>query len=423
MGFKIKTIKSIIRNQHLRGIGIVLLINSLSKILLFITSVYTSKCLGVYNLGVSSQIMTYGVQASLVFNGGLDPIAIKEISTDKSKIEIITAAILLFRVGLALLMLSILISVAFILISDIHLRVVWIVGGILMLVNSANISFAFQGASNFIIAAISSLVSASIGLLGAMIFFKKDMPMGSDIVLAIFSAAAGLAYSGFIFCRIYNQRSNYTIRGYIKILIENLQLLLSSSWMYWIISILVFVYSSSQILVVGYFFGDMEAGLYRSAIIFSSGLYLIFNSANVFLIPKLTEWSNVSSKNIWDKQIRLAKIQFYVGLPIVTIAIFLAQYVYSEYMGVEFIGGNQIFQVLAFDNLIVFIGQIFYWGLTARGDHKQVMWSTLYGSIGFVFFAIVLGSQFGPIGIAIASVISNIIIHLYAYYITSKNHK
>jgi O-antigen/teichoic acid export membrane protein len=301
--------------------------------------------------------------------------------------------------------------------------VVWIVGGILMLVNSANISFAFQGASNFIIAAISSLVSASIGLLGAMIFFKKDMPMGSDIVLAIFSAAAGLAYSGFIFCRIYNQRSNYTIRGYIKILIENLQLLLSSSWMYWIISILVFVYSSSQILVVGYFFGDMEAGLYRSAIIFSSGLYLIFNSANVFLIPKLTEWSNVSSKNIWDKQIRLAKIQFYVGLPIVTIAIFLAQYVYSEYMGVEFIGGNQIFQVLAFDNLIVFIGQIFYWGLTARGDHKQVMWSTLYGSIGFVFFAIVLGSQFGPIGIAIASVISNIIIHLYAYYITSKNHK
>jgi O-antigen/teichoic acid export membrane protein len=367
--------------------------------------------------------MAYGVQASLVFNGGLDPIAIKEISANKLKIETITSSILLFRLTIAFLMLTALITFAFIFIEDVRIRTAWMAGGILMLVNSANISFAFQGASKFITQAFSSLVSASIGFVGAMIFFREDMPMGSDIVLAIFSATAGLIYSLYIFHRLKNQRSSYAIREYLKLLLENLQLLLKSSWMYWVISIIVFIYSSSQILVVGYFFGDKEAGHYRSAIIFSSGLYLIFNSANVFLIPKLTEWSNISSKNIWDKQIRLAKIQFYVGLPIIVIAIILAPYVYREYMGLDFIGGIQIFQILAFDNLIVFIGQIFYWGLTARGDHIQVMRSTLLGSIGFVFFAIVLGPLFGTIGIAIASVISNIIIHLYAYYITSKNHK
>ena len=367
--------------------------------------------------------MAYGVQASLLFNGGLDPIAIKEISANKLKIETITAAILLFRVTIASLMLTALIIFAFIFIGDVRIRTVVIVGGILMLVNSANISFAFQGASNFVIQTISSLISAIVGFMGAIIFFREDMPMGSDIVLAILSSAAGLVYSFCIFHRLNVQRSSYDIKEYLKILIENLRLLLKSSWMYWIISIIVFIYSSSQILVVGYFFGNIEAGYYRSAIIFSTGLYLIFNSVNVFLIPKLTEWSKISPENIWEKQIRLAKIQFSVGLPIIVIVIILAPFVYREYLGLDFMGGIQIFQILALDNLIVFIGQIFYWGLTVRGDHIQVLWSTLLGSIVFVFFAMILGPIFGPIGIAIASVSSNIIIHLYAYYITSKNYK
>lgn len=407
----------------MRSVGIVLLINSLSKILLFITSVYTSKCLGVYNLGVSSQVITYGTQASLAFNGGFDPIAIKEISSNINNIKNITDAILIFRVVIAFLLLMILISLTFIFVSDVHLRGVWIIGGILMLVNSANISFAFQGANKFITQAISSLVSAIFGFVAAMIFFKKEMPMGSDIALAIFSALAGLFYSFNIYSRINNGTLRPPIEVYKKILIDNLRLLLKSSWIYWIISIIVFIYSSSQILIVGYFFGDIEAGRYRSATIFSSGLYLIFNSANIFLIPKLTEWSNVSSKNIWDKQIRLVKIQFYVGLPIVIFAILLAPYIYREFMGDDFYGGIKIFQILAFDNLTVFIGQIFYWGLTARGDHKQVMWSTLYGSLGFLLSIIILGPLYGPTGIALGSVISNIIIHLYAYLITSVNHK
>lgn len=416
-----KKIKKYSRLGLVRQVSVVLALNLASKLLMFFANIYAAKALGAVNLGISSQIMNYGQQGALIPGAGFDQVAVKEISQNHQLAPSITISILIFRVIVAVVVLAVWVIASWIFVGESELRMIWLLGGILMFINSINIAFVFQGLSKLSTIAISSLLSSLVWCVGVGGFFKAYMPLGSDILISVIANLIALVFMG---VQIHKMRLIVSI-SHLKFFdwLESICQLFKQSWYYGLISIFVFFYSSSQIIIVGYFCGDKEAGIYKTAVLFGSGLLLIFNSINGFLLPKLVEWNASGLDNLQLKQLQITKIYILIGLPLVSLAVLLAPYIYQDLLGAEFYDGKLAFQIIAIQTLVVFIGQIYFWGLTALNQHRQVLIASICGVISCVIFNWVLIPIFGMIGVAIASLITEIVIHGYCYLVNKKYYK
>jgi len=401
------------KSKFARDALIMLVLNATAKLFMFVGNIYAARCLGPINLGISAQILAFSQQASLIYNGGFDTIAVREIAADKRCAHVLARSIVIFRLVLAVPILLLWLLTAFLVFDDPLLRTAWMLGGALVALGSLSIGFVFQGLEKLPIQAAAGLATSVLTAGAFFIYFHPGMPVGSDLVVAVIATTIPLAGLWGYYVSYCGPSEVTTIR--LGTVIANIRDLLRSSWYYWVLAATVFMYSGIQIPIVTYFLGERNAGIYRSAFLFASGLYLVFNSINVLLLPRLVRWREAGPRIMWRRQMTLLVVLFLIGAPAVLMAIVAAPFFYRVFLGPEFADGVLVFQILSIQMLIVFVGQIFAAGLTANGQHAAYLRASLIGVAICIGMNPIVAPSFGLAGVALVSVASDAAIHGYCF--------
>ena len=184
---------------------------------------------------------------------------------------------------------------------------------------------------------------------------------------------------------------------------------------YWILAAVVYCYSSLQIPLIGLIAGKKDLGVYRSALLLATGLELFYNSINSLLLPRLVAWRQNGPAYLWQRQKELFGLFLLLGGAVSIILIWCAPLVYRKFLGTEFMGAVLPFQILVAGRLVVFVGQIFAWSLTALHLDRQFFRASLAGAIFSVVANLLLVPKFGIVAAAGVSLVAELLVHTLCF--------
>lgn len=390
--------------------------NLLSRIVSFFGTTYAMRCLGPVNVGISALVQTTVQQVALVFNCGFETVAARRIATDHHQTKIITPTAMTFRLVLAVIAALVWVVVCH-LVVPVSQRWVWMMGAPIMIAGTGSITFVFTGLEKLPIQ--NGIGTGGVLLMAAayFVFFRPGMFLGADLIVI---AVIGLAAMGVSWAVYHRLIGSWPIGG---IVVQQLKSLFRESWRYWVLAVVIFFYSVFQIPLIAYLLGSREAGIFRSAFGMAAGVELLFNSINSLLLARLVNWQKTGIDLMWRRQGQLLLVFLAIGLPIVGILVLCAPLIYALLLGNAFMEGVRVFQILLVGRLVVFLGQIYAWGLVAVGQDNQFLMASLLGAVTSVALNLLVIPIFGLIGVACVSVGSETLIHSYCFLVLWRRRK
>jgi len=401
------------QSQFARNAAWLLVFNLIARGIAFFGTAYSMRCLGPVNVGISALIQATIQQVALSFNGGFDTVTIRRIASDHGNTHNITTTAVTFRLVFAVLASLIWAFVCYMVIPEAQIGA-WLLGVPIMIAGAGSIGFVFSGIEKLPIQNAIGTGGVLLSAVAYFIFFHPKMFLGADLMVISIIGLATMVVSWIIYYRLIG----YWPVG--KIVFKQLKLLLRESWRYWLLAVVVFFYSIFQFPLIAYLLGSRELGIFRAAFGLAAGLELLFNSVNSLLLARLVNWRKIGLDAMWHRQKMLLLIYLIIGLPIVVVLIFAAPIIYSTILGDAFNEGILVFQILVVGRLVVFIGQIYAWGLVAAGWDNQFLIASLLGAMTSITMNLLLIPNFGLLGAACVSVGSEVLVHTYCYLAVRK---
>jgi O-antigen/teichoic acid export membrane protein len=388
--------------------------NLLSRVISFFGTAYAMRCLGPVNVGISALVQTTVQPVALAFNCGFDTIAARRIAADHQQAKVITPTVVTFRLVLAVI-------AALVWVFLCHLAVpasqrwIWMMGAPIMITGTGSVAFVFTGLEKLPIQ--NGIGTGGVLLMAAayFVFFRPGMFLGADLIVV---AIIGLATMG-VSWAVYHRLLGVWPIG--RVVARQLKSLFRESWRYWLLAIVVFFYSVFQIPLIAYLLGMREAGIFRSAFGMAAGVELLFSSINSLLLARLVNWRKMGIDLMWRRQGKLLLVFLAIGLPIVCILVLFAPLIYSLLLGNAFMEGARVFQILVVGRLVVFLGQIYAFGLVALGQDNQFLFASLLGAISSITMNLIVIPKYGIVGAAIVSVASEFLL-VTACFLFVKRH-
>lgn len=381
-------------------------LNTLAKGLVFLGSAYAAKCLGPTNLGISALIISLGQLVVVLTGGGLDLVAVRHIAANPSAAGGITRAIVGFRWRMLAVILPLGLGAALWL-TPREQALAWGVGALIPIAASFSLLFVFQGLEKLPIQAMVSVLTSTLAAL-AFFFFRPGMPLGSDLVVLAVTGLVGVAVNSWLFLRLTRAPdATGTVTSIGPLLLE--------SRPYWVLAVVVYCYSTLQVPLVGFIVGKESLGVYRSAIMLAAGLELFYNSVNSLLLPRLVAWQQRGQAYLWRRQKELFVIFLFIGVVVSGVLILAAPLVYHHLLGTEFSKAVLPFQILVVGRLVVFVGQIFAWSLTALRLDRQFFFASLAGALFSVSANLLLVPKFGIVAAAVVSLVAELVVHFLCF--------
>ena len=387
------------QSNFARNAAWLLVLNLLSRGIGFFGTAYAMRCLGPVNVGISALIQATVQQVALSFNCGFDMIAVRRIAADRSHTSVVTTTAVTFRLALAVIASLIWVIVCNLVISESQ-RWVWLLGAPIMIASAGSIAFVFSGLEKLPIQNAIGTGGVLLSAIAYFVFFRPDMFLGADLIVISIIGLTTMGVSWWVYHRLFG----FWPIG--RVVVQQLLLLFRESWRYWLLAVVVFFYSVFQFPLIAYLLGPHELGIFRSAFVLAAGVELIFNSINSLLLARLVNWQKMGLGVMWHRQTKLLLVFMIIGLPIVGILIFAAPIIYSLFLGNAFKEGVQIFQILVVGRLVVFLGQIYAWGLVAVRQDNQFLFASLLGAISSITMNLIVIPKYGIVGAAIVNVAS-----------------
>lgn len=395
-------------SQFARDAFLLLILNVFTRAVNFLGLAYAARCLGPVNLGVSALIQTTARQVALSFDGGFSVVGVRKIAGDKEKCAQITEAISAFQLAIALLATLVWGLAVSLVVPRTH-RSAWFLGIPLVVFYATNFTYALQGLEKLPLQSAISAAAALLGTLAYFLLFHPGMPLGSDLLVMAFVGAVTWLTLWSAYYRLFGRLPIGRVHW------KYIRTLLAESWRYWLLAAFVYLYSVFQIPLISFFLGYQEAGIFRSAFMLASGLELLFNSINNLLLARLVAWRKLGLQIMWRRQFRLLFLLLAIGLPPVIVLIVGAPLIYRLFLGPAFMAGIPVFQTLVVGRLVVFLGQVFAWGLAACDQDKPFLIVTMLGAALSVAMNIAVIPLFGIQGSALVSILVELMIAVGCY--------
>lgn len=336
-------------------------------------------------------------QVSLGFNGGFDTVAVRKIATDRQSAGEITAAVIAFRMGVALVAACLWVAVV-LLIPGLQYRSIWLFGALLLVLSAAGTGFVFSGLEKLPIQTAIGTGGALLTALAYFVLFRPGIFLGADLVLGVGVALITTAFSWVACRRILGQWPlRRTQLHYVRSLVQE-------GWRYWIAAIVGYLYSAFQIPLVVYILGAHEGGLYRTAFTMAAAIELLFGSINSLLLPRLIAWKDVGGDFLRRRQGNFFAVSLAIGIPPVAILVFAAPYIFQTMLGSEFARAIPVFQILAIGRLVVFCTQIYPFTLVAMGRDTSLLLMSITSAVLSVSLGTVAAGMYGIAAVAMVAV-------------------
>jgi O-antigen/teichoic acid export membrane protein len=256
------------------------------------------------------------------------------------------------------------------------------------------------------------------------------------IDIAYIYAGVGILISLFgLYQLTFMSESKLELKGHFTQKVKNKEIptvkdIISHSWAFGMATLFAFVYIQSDIILVKYISGNVEAGYYNVAFIIITTI-LIFPSVlySKFLMPKFHRWANHDKDKFYYIYKKGNIIMLISGTIIMLCILLLSQWGIKILFGSEYNQSVVLLNILSVALPIYFVA--YSVGATLVTKNNMKIKVQMMGIVAFIniILNLLLIPSYGAKGAATATVISNIIL-LYLYYMiankkifNNKEHK
>nr|WP_281068676.1 lipopolysaccharide biosynthesis protein [Ramlibacter agri] len=390
-------------------------LNMASNVLMLFANTYAARCLGPANLGVSAQVQALVQQLALSFNGGFDAVSVRLVAAGQEKPANVLRSVLVFRTGIALLLAVGWIVGVFLLVPAGPVRMAWMLGALLLVVLALQLPFLFQSIEQMPrFAAITAGTSLLVALTYA-VAFHPEMPVGSDLLVAAVVGSVAAVSACMLACRLVhlNPATFFTHWAEIRVLLVRL---LAQSWRYWLLAALTLVYTVLPVSLLAWLQGDSAAGILRVCLLFASGLEVVFASINSLLLPRLVRWLHEEGLDaLWAHQKELLKAYLAFAVLVGLALLGLSPWIFTHLLGERYLPGLVPFFVFAAGRLVVFVGQIYSWGVVALRLDRQIVLATACAAAASLLLNVALVPSLSILGTALSALAAETILVTLAW--------
>lgn len=202
-----------------------------------------------------------------------------------------------------------------------------------------------------------------------------------------------------------------------KILFE----FLNYSWPLAFVSLILNVYYLIDSLIVGYFYDSSYVGYYSAAITVT---YLFAMSQDLFMqlfFPLMSkEYANKKYSTIKETSKQITKWMYLLNIPLFFLMFYFPGVFLNIFFGSEFTVASNLLRVLSVGGIIAGFNGIFINLLSVKGNTRLILFDFFVFSVLNLVLDIYFLTKFGLIGVAIATVISYLLLSITLIYQVKK---
>jgi O-antigen/teichoic acid export membrane protein len=388
----------------------------LTLLLSFITSVISTRILGPSNLGLVGIIISFTQQIILLISVTPNNYLVRELNkfTELEKSNFISSVIMLrFICALIFVMIIFFVDIYF------FNGTIWflpiLIGIPIILVSSVNSTWVLQSQEkqssqykvNFFIV-LSNLVLVL--FLSHIIGLTPLLYLLILLISTVIGSYLSIKYSNVKFeYYLFRLKSFMGLKNHVN----------KSIYIY-ITDLLIYIYASSQLSIIGFMLTTHEAGLYRAANSLVGSFHSVFLIIPILLYPRFIQWRKNGIEYLWSMQIKLL-----IYLSIFCIIIFALAFVFSPIIfpiifGDEFSNASFIFVILLSSKLLVILNGLFAYGLLTHDEDKFMLIYFLLTSVISLGLTLFFLPKFGAIAAAYVCLFSEFLIFAFTFFASYK---
>lgn len=196
----------------------------------------------------------------------------------------------------------------------------------------------------------------------------------------------------------------------------------AQSWPFGLAGVFYLIYFQSDVILLKYISGDEAAGQYNVAFVIMAAVYLLPSVIyQKFLLPKIHRWANHDREQFYRIYRTGNLIMLLLGLLAMLMIWVLAPWGVPLFFSSSYMEAIIPLNILALAAPIRFVATSVGSTLATRQHMKKKVWYMAFTAILNIFLNILLIPEYGIVGAAIATVVSDAAL-LILYVYSAKYH-
>lgn len=399
-------VKDIAKNAFYLTFGEVL-----SKALFFILTILIARNLGSEELGKFSFAISFVALFYVIADFGLNKLILRELSKNNNGMNQYFWPTLILKSGLAILTLIAISIVIGLTDKPMGIKILVIIAGINMILTES-LCDLFR---NMFISLKKIEYDSALIFIEYLIIFCAGyyfLLEGLGVKWVLIALVIGGLFRTVMSIIIIIDKFKPT---YSKEII-NLKQILIMAYPFCLTYLLATLYLKIDITMLSLMKGDLSVGIYSAATNLIFSLIILPTISMRAIFPSMSRL-HAESKEAFLKSCNLSlKYVSMLAVPITIGGIFLSKQIILFVYKKEFIESSFIFQILMLFFLLYFIKWMLNNALHAANLEKKTMWSYVLGVFMNIGLNLILIPKYGPIGAAIATVITELAVVALIYY-------
>jgi O-antigen/teichoic acid export membrane protein len=383
--------------------------------------IYYARVLGANLFGSVTVIQAIMVYFTMIALLGLQTYGTREISKNIQKADEIVGEIISMRLAASIFCFILILILTFFVNKNYEFKLLLVLFGLTVFPSALNLEWVFTGTQEMQHNAVYNILKNLIPFVFIILFLKTEQQAVLIPIFTFLGLLTGFLYQLFIYKRVdkfkFHLRFNRTRAvQYIK-----------SGMPFLISGILAMINCNVDRIIIEFTRTEGEAGVYSSA------YYIILFLTNVVTIiftpafPQLISFYHENNKEALKKLTGyLSKIVIMICVPAAVGGIVLSKEIILLLFGKEYIQAYIPFAILMFYILMLFIRELYGYGLNAWGMEKKylniVLASSLVNLVLNLIFTPVYGMNVAAVITVASEVINLVFMRKYASRVITINN-
>ena len=362
----------------------------------FFSTIYFAHAVGASVLGAYFLFITYYGIIGFVTDGGFGGAAIKRISEGKETDAFFSAYFVLRSLFVTIVIVALIMLRGYFIDLDSAGMFIWLILAIIVSLFLGGVQASIQGCGKMGISAVCGFVND----LSRIVIQVVAVFLGFGIAGLAGGFVAGLLASTLIGLRFFDHHFTRFSKHHIK------SLLTFSFWLF-LTSSGGLIYSYSDTVLIGYFLGNADVGVYRVVMQFTTFALITTSALRGVLWPKVSRWGKTGEVgNIEESLSRAFTYSLVIATPVIAGGIMLGNRLLYFLYGQEFASGYMTLIILLLFQMVNVFQFFFTMYLGALDHQKDAFKVTIIPVIANIILNLYLIPVIGIEGAAIATLIT-----------------
>lgn len=383
-----------------------------------VTFPYASRILGPEGIGITSFAVSLSTFFIVLCSLGIPIYGVREIAKqrgDKIKLSLTYSELLVIQTIWTIVI--IIIYMLFLFITGTYKNEVMIknLSYIHLLSSAGIVNWFFQGIENYRFIAVLNFISKFFGILLLFVLVNDLNDYWIYYLLFVFTSIVSSVFGIFYSLK----HTQFKLKGLkFKKHIKPIAILFGTQ-------LAMSLYVNLDIIMLKYLSNSYEVGYYTAAIKMVKTSLLVVSSLGLVMIPRISLYFEQNKINEVKKLIEKSiQFVFLIGMPLMVGFLILAEDLVFLFAGNQFINSTLLIYISA--PLIIIIGLSNVFGLQILvpiNQEKKLLYSVLIGAVLNFSLNLIFIPLFAAKGVAISTVITEIVVMIILFYFSYKRLK